>query len=150
VVPYLPESTALEVMRQTVIDGRMYRILSAHRTHDAWLVALEGIATREEATLLGGREMLALRSELPPLQEDEWYAADLVGLRALRPDGVTLGVVVAVSNFGAGDILVLAVPSGDEPRGATAEERMVPLLEGVLREVRPEEGFVVIVLPEAD
>ena len=136
--PYLSDSTALASVRHALVGDQRYRIMSAKKIHDAWLVALEGVTTREQAASLAGRELAVWRSELPPLGENEWYAADLVGKKAVDVGGVPLGIVTAVINYGASDILVL------DP------ERMIPLTEGVLREVRQEEGLVVIAPPEAE
>ena len=149
VATYLRDSRALGAMTQAVVDGRAYAIESALRIHDGWLVALRGITTREQAQHLRGKEIHALRSELPPLEVDEWYLADLVGLRAVRTDGQDLGVVDAVCNFGAGDILVLRTRAGPRP-AAAAEERMVVLNPGVLREVRLIDGVVVIAPPDTE
>lgn len=145
VVTYLPDSQALLDMKQAIVAGKTYPIDSVRRTHDAWLLAVRGIATRDQADALRGGEVHALRSELPPLQDNEWYLADLVGLRAIRPDGRALGVVHSVSDYGAGDILVLRGPSD-----AGSAERMVPLVPGVLQEVRLEDGVVVLAPPEIE
>jgi 16S rRNA processing protein RimM len=49
---------------------------------------------------------------LPEREEEEWYHAELIGLAALDRDGVTIGRVVAIQNFGAGDLLELAPANG--------------------------------------
>ena len=147
VVTYLRDSRALDDLRQAIVGEKNYRIESVRRIHGSWLVALGGIDTRAKAEALRGTELLALRSELPPLDVDEWYLADLVGLRAVGPDGRDLGIVTAVHDYGAGDILVLKRP----PRQmADAEEQMVPLIPGVLREVRIDDGLIVVAPPEVE
>jgi 16S rRNA processing protein RimM len=144
---YLCDSSALaSIGRARVGDGN-YRIRSARRVPGGWLVALAGIGSHEQALALRGLEVLAYRSDLPPPAEGEWYLADLVGLRALDTGGAELGVVAAASNFGAGDILVLR--SGASHRSAE-EERMVPLLDGVLVEVRLAEHVIVLAPPEVE
>ncbi len=52
------------------------------------------------------------RSSLPPLGEGEYYHADLIGLAAVSEAGETLGTVVAVENFGAGDVIEIKRPDG--------------------------------------
>ena len=52
------------------------------------------------------------RGALPPLAEGEYYHADLIGLAAVAADGTALGTVVAVDNFGAGDVVEVARPDG--------------------------------------
>ena len=65
------------------------------------------------------------RSELPPLEEGEYYHADLIGLRCESEDGVFLGTVIAVDNFGGGDIIEIERPDGKKamlPLRATVAE----------------------------
>ena len=70
------------------------------------------VADRTAAEALRGAELTVARSALPPLEEGEYYHADLVGLAAVSDDGQELGTVVAVENFGAGDILEIERPDG--------------------------------------
>jgi len=147
VVTHVPNSDALSSMRRAVVAGRSYVIESARRVTGGWLVAFAGIDTREQADALRGQQVEALRSELPPLEQDEWYAVDLIGLQAVRPDGTPLGTVADIADYGAGDILLLRVLK-DEPDGPASEERMVPLTEGVLVSVHISEGCIVVAPPE--
>ena len=59
-----------------------------------------------------GTALAVPRSALPPLEEGEYYHADLIGLPAVSTDGEELGTCVAVENFGAGDILEIERPDG--------------------------------------
>ena len=52
------------------------------------------------------------RAALPPLEEGEYYHADLIGLPCESAAGEPLGTVVAVENFGAGDLLEIEQPDG--------------------------------------
>ena len=70
------------------------------------------VADRTAAEALRGTALTVPRSALPPLAEGEYYHADLIGLAAVTPDGAVLGTVVAVENFGAGDVLEVARPGG--------------------------------------
>lgn len=70
------------------------------------------IADRNAAEALRGTELTVPRSALPPLEEGEYYHADLIGLPAVSDTGEALGEVVAVENFGAGDILEIKRPTG--------------------------------------
>ncbi len=70
-----------------------------------YLVKIDGINDRTTAEALRGVELFVERSQLPDLQEDEFYFQDLVGMTAKTPEGEVLGLVKAVYNFGAGDIL---------------------------------------------
>lgn len=70
------------------------------------------VADRNAAEALRGTALTVPRSALPPLEEGEYYHIDLIGLAALSDAGEALGTVVAVENFGAGDILEIERPDG--------------------------------------
>ena len=70
------------------------------------------IPDRTAAERLRGTELTVPRSELPPLAEGEYYHADLIGLSCETDTGDSVGRVVAVENFGAGDILEIEKPDG--------------------------------------
>ena len=94
-------------------DGkRRYSIrhIRAAKTH---LVAtLDGISTRDAAEQLNGVELFVAREKLPVPADGEFYHADLIGLAAETTSGEPLGKIVAVHNFGAGDIIEIAPASG--------------------------------------
>jgi 16S rRNA processing protein RimM len=94
------------------------------------------IADRNAAEAMRGTALTVPRSALPPLGEGEYYHVDLLGLPAVSEDGEALGVVVAIDNYGAGDVLEIerpdakrfmvpmnpqAVPDWDEARLVIAE-----------------------------
>jgi 16S rRNA processing protein RimM len=70
------------------------------------------VADRTAAEKLRGTLVTVARSALPPLAEGEYYHADLIGLVAVSDAGETLGTVVAIENFGAGDVLEIERPDG--------------------------------------
>jgi 16S rRNA processing protein RimM len=70
------------------------------------------IPDRAAAEALRGQLLTVPRSALPPLAEDEYYHADLIGLPCESASGEPLGKVVAVENFGAGDLLEIEKPDG--------------------------------------
>ena len=70
------------------------------------------VTDRTAAEALRGTELTVPRSALPPLAEGEYYHVDLLGLAAVTDAGLALGIVVAVENFGAGDILEIERPDG--------------------------------------
>jgi len=70
------------------------------------------VADRNAAEALRGTTLTVPRSALPPLGEGEYYHADLIGLPVQTPDGEALGQVVAIDNFGAGDVIEIERPTG--------------------------------------
>jgi 16S rRNA processing protein RimM len=77
---------------------------------------------------------------LPPPGEDEFYYDDLIGLAAMTREGVGLGRVVALSNFGAGDILEIAPESG-------GETLLLPFTKAVAIEIDFSAGRIVVEPP---
>ena len=76
------------------------------------IARFEGISDRTAAEALRGSLIEIDRDALPPLEEGEYYHADLVGLPCVDEVGKALGSVVAVENFGAGDLLEVERPGG--------------------------------------
>jgi len=112
-------------------DGRVFAITAARpaagTSPDMLVVSLKGILSRNEAEALTGLELFIPRERLPKADEDEFYHADLIGLDAVGNDGATLGTVIAIQNFGAGDLLEIA-----PRRGATI---LVPFTRAAVPEI---------------
>lgn len=70
------------------------------------------VGDRTAAEKLRGSVLAVPRADLPPLGAGEYYHADLLGLPAISTEGGELGTVVAVENFGAGDLLEIRRPDG--------------------------------------
>lgn len=70
------------------------------------------VADRTAAEKLRGTVLTVAREALPPLAEGEYYHADLIGLAAVSDTGEMLGEVIAVHNFGAGDVIEIRRESG--------------------------------------
>lgn len=115
--------------------------ITAARANGTVLVArLEGVGDRSAAERLNGVELYVDRALLPQPEEDEFYHADLIGLRAQLADGTTLGEVVALPNFGAGDLIEVRDPrSGDS--------FLYPFTRRVVPEVHLDHGYLVIEVP---
>jgi 16S rRNA processing protein RimM len=122
-------------------DGaRQFEVTHAREAKDHLVATLKGVATREDAERLNGIELYIAREKLPETDEDEYYHADLIGLAAVTADDAPIGRVIAIHNFGAGDIIEIA-PS----HGATM---LLPFTNAVVPTVDLASGRVVIELPE--
>jgi 16S rRNA processing protein RimM len=92
---------------------RSFRLLSVQRHGNTWLAALEGVTDRTAAEKLRGTKLYLSRDQLPKLDaRDTFYHADLIGLAAKTPAGKRLGAIIAVVNFGAGDLLEIKPAKG--------------------------------------
>ncbi|MEA3034178.1 MAG: rRNA processing protein RimM [Sphingomonadales bacterium] len=97
--------------RQVKAGDRRLTLVSVRNSKQP-IARFEEITDRAAAEALRGTLLTVPRSALPPLGADEYYYADLIGLACATPAGVPLGVVVAVENFGAGDLLEIEKPDG--------------------------------------
>jgi len=93
--------------------GRQSLTLKAARPGPNGTVArFAEVTDRSAAEALRGVELSVSRSALPPLEEGEYYHADLIGLPCAIETGEAIGTIVAVENFGAGDIIEIEKPGG--------------------------------------
>ncbi|MBU3078362.1 ribosome maturation factor RimM [Sphingomonas quercus] len=93
-------------------NGRTLTLKSVRPGPNGAVARFAEITTRDAAEALRGTALTVARSALPPLEPGEYYHADLLGLPAVSTDGEALGVVVAVENFGAGDVIEIERPGG--------------------------------------
>ena len=109
---------------ENVYVGGTLRLLLAVRDSGKTAVArLEGIDDRSASESLRGSLVEVDRSSLPPLEEGEYYHSDLIGLACVNREGETVGAVVAVENFGAGDLLEVELPNG--------KKSLIPFRDGI-------------------
>jgi len=112
-----------------------FKIVSARPVKDDILVArVDGIADRTAAEKLTNISIYMPRADLPPADEEEFYHADLIGLRAETRDGVLIGTIANVLNFGAGDILDVRPELGDNLL-LPFTKKVVPIVEIANRRV---------------
>ncbi len=78
-----------------------------------FLAEIAGVNSREDVDKIKGTELFITRDQLPDPDDGEYYFEDLIGLKALNVNGKDAGVIIAVHNFGAGDLLEIKPPSGE-------------------------------------
>lgn len=97
-------------------DGRRFALTHVRPAPgdqpDLLIARVEGVASREAAEKLNRVRLFVARDKLPALEEDEFLLADLVGLSVETADGLPLGTVTAVPNYGGGDLLEIAPATG--------------------------------------
>ena len=105
-------------------DGaRQFEVARARAAKDHLVATLKGVADRDAAERLNGIELYISRDALPETDDGEYYHADLIGLRAFDAAGEAVGTVVAVENYGAGDLLEIEDPSG--------RRSLIPFRDGI-------------------
>lgn len=94
------------------------------------IAEIDGVEDRAAAEELAGTRLCIPRAALPEREaEEEYYHADLIGLRVERADGRCIGRVRALYNFGAGGILEIEQAEGGEPLLLPFTRDVVPLVD---------------------
>ena len=106
--------------------------LKAHG--DGFVVAFAGVADRTAAEAMKGMLVGAPRAALPAVPEDEFYWADLVGLKVVNQAGESLGRVDGLIETGANDVLRVQDSEG--------VERLLPFVSAVVLSVDKAGGLI--------
>ena len=118
------KSFADDLSAYRVFNGGALTIRSLRHGGNGAIARFDQIADRTAAEMMRGTELTVPRSALPPLAAGEYYHADLIGLPVGFADGTAIGHIVAVENFGAGDVIeVERLPT----EGKAGARFMVPM-----------------------
>ena len=144
ILPYTtkPQDIAAYGALSDASGVRSFRITSARMTPKGVVARLVGVEDRTAAAALKGVELYVDRNLLPATQEGEFYHADLIGLTAVDAGGRTTGKIVAVHNFGAGDLVEVAL-------AGSRKTELVPFSEAHVPQVDLAAGRAVVVLASA-
>jgi 16S rRNA processing protein RimM len=121
---------------ETEDGARKFEITSLRPGKDFLVARLAGVDDRNAAETLTNLDLFVRRDRLPAIdEEDTYYHADLIGLAAVTADGEEMGMVTAVHNFGAGDIIEIAPANGGAPLMLTFTETAVPKVDLNARQI---------------
>jgi 16S rRNA processing protein RimM len=122
-------------------SGQQFEILKLKAARDDFIASLKGINDRNDAETLKGVELLVAREKLPKLKTNETYAHDLMGLDVVLENGSTLGKLVGMPNYGAGDLLEVAVDGN-------SETVLIPFISAFVPQDDFSNGKIIVNLPE--
>ncbi|MPT48844.1 MAG: 16S rRNA processing protein RimM [Sphingobium sp.] len=115
---------SLKVYQTLQVDGRALTLKSVRAGPNGAVARFAEINGRNEAEALRGAQISVPRSALPALPDGEYYHIDLIDLPCISDEGDALGRIVAVENFGAGDIIEIEQPAEE---GKKPKRFMVPM-----------------------
>src|SRR5215470_1639086 len=121
-------------------DGRTFTIETLRPAKNFFVARLAGVADRTAAEALCNCRLYVARERLPQPEANEFYHADLIGLAAVATDGSALGTVLAIHNFGAGDLIEIK-----PERGATV---LVPFTDAVVPAIDLVAGRLIVNPPD--
>ena len=123
--------------------GKAIEIESVRPGPKGLIARIKGVTTREGAEALTGTKLYVPRDRLPEAEEGAYYHSDLIGLEAYDAFDVQIGTVVAMYNFGAGDIVEVKLLSG-------GDNLLLPFTDATVPEIDTEERRLTLVLPVTD
>ena len=136
-----PEAIAGYGALEDEAGNALFALAVEGATAKGLICRVDGVGDRTAAERLKGVALHVPRDRLPPPEDGEYYHTDLVGLAAVTETGTALGQVIAVLNYGAGDILEV------RSEGAKRTE-LYPMTEAVVLKVDVVGGVVVIAPPD--
>ncbi len=132
--PLLDELSQIKKFRKVYVDGIEYKVLSARFDASAGYLVLSGVADRNAAELLRGKEIEVLRADAPDLQEGRYYIVDVIGCTVYTETGLRLGEIADILPAHT-DVYVLR--DGEK-------EWMFPAADGVVADVDVENKKVTV------
>ena len=135
-VPHDPESETFATVGEVAIAGQTYVVREARPTNAGWLLALDGVVTRNDAERLRGATIEVARDALD-LDDDDILLADLVGCRVIDTAGAPRGEIASID---LGGQTRLVIHDGEL-------ERLVPLVDALVPTIDVDARVVTIDLP---
>ena len=103
---------SLKAHKNVYVGGELRAMRDLRDANKTAIVRFDGVSDRTAAEALRGQLVEVDRAALPPLEEGEYYHADLVGLPCVDEAGTVLGSVAEIVNFGAGDLIAVLLADG--------------------------------------
>nr|WP_155851975.1 ribosome maturation factor RimM [Ahrensia sp. 13_GOM-1096m] len=128
-------------------DGRAFDVADIRSAKNVVVVTFKQVKDRNAAEALNGTELYVDREQLPDdmLDDDEFYVEDLIGMDVLDAAGTHIGAVMAVPNFGAGDMVEIAMLN--ENGGLSNKTDLYPFTKAVVPTIDMERWAITLVPP---
>lgn len=122
-------------------SGQQFEITKLKAAKDDFIASLKNVSDRNSAETLKGVELFVARGKLPKLKTHEAYAHDLMGLDVVLDNGSKLGKLVGMPNYGAGDLLEVAIDGN-------SETVLIPFTNAFVPQEDFSSGKIIVNLPE--
>ncbi len=142
VYPTTDDVRRFKKLKQVILDTgkgeRELTVTQARFSKDRVILKFEEFSNINEVEPLRGGHLYVTRENAVPLGKDEYFIADLVGMRVVSTEGEELGVLRNVMPTGANDVYIVEKPDG--------EELLLPAIRDCIRNVDPEQGVITVYL----
>ncbi len=137
-----PEDVAAYGALSDEAGTRQFKLKVVRVTPKGVIARIAGVDDRTAAEALRGTQLYVDRARLPEPSDEEFYLSDLVGLRVIAPDSSEVGKVLAVHNFGAGDIVEVEL-------AGSRKTEMVPFTREFVPDIDVAKGELTVALPQS-
>ena len=139
VVPYSGAAEELLVFKTFFVQSKStcerYNVLRNRAQGKFTILQVSGVTSRNAAEDLVGDEVFVLLSDMPELEDDQFYWHEMVGINVVTDNGQKLGQVTSLLDTGANDVLVVS---------GTGHEYLLPVIDEIIVSVDKEEGVLVV------
>lgn len=140
VYPTTDDPSRFKILKELILrekrSERVLKVRSVKFFKQFVILGFEGLNRIEDVESLRQCPLLVERKDAVPLEEDEYYIADLIGLSVRREDGTEIGTLKEVLETGANDVYVV----GREGQ----KDLLLPAISQCILDVQPEEGFITV------
>lgn len=124
-------------IKKAFIDDKEINIISTRYQNNFVVMKVKGVNSREEVARYTNKLLKINRSDVPPLNEGEYYSFDIIGLKVINQDDVVLGEIIEILKTGSNDVYITKTPEG--------KQLLIPALKKVVTEINIEEGFMKVI-----
>jgi len=121
--------------------GKAIALVKKGKSKDGFIIHIDGVNSPEEASGLKTKGLYAPRDAFGDTSDDEFFLADLIGLKAVDLSGTEIGIVTTLDNFGAEDLLEVAL---HKPVKGLGRNIFVPFSKALVPDINVAEGFAVV------
>lgn len=118
IYPTTDDARRFKRLKEVILDGKAGQILleieSVKFFKQFVILKFKGVDSPEEAAKLRQKSLYVTRENAVRLGRDEYFIADLMGLRVLDEDGTEIGVLREVLETGANDVYIIDLKDGRE------------------------------------
>lgn len=122
-------------------DANPYQVKFIFADNKIIFAQINGIKSRNEAEKLRGREIFIAKDDLLSLSDEEFYYQEMAGLKVIAADNQDYGTVIAIHNFGAGDILEIKLAD-------SGKNEMLHFSKANFPSIDKDNGIIHVIPPE--
>jgi len=127
-------------IKKAYVDDKEINIISTRYQGNFVVMKVEGVNSREEVARFTNKLLKINRSDVPPLEDGEYYAFDIIGLQVINQDDVVLGEITEILKTGSNDVYITKAKDG--------RQILIPALKKVVIEINIEDGFMKVIWDE--